>query len=57
MCERFADAGYQALAPDLYAGTVVPYHDTEAANREMSSLNFLEATTRLRWLRKIHETS
>jgi len=28
MCERFADAGYQALAPDLYAGTVVPYHDT-----------------------------
>ncbi len=44
MCERFADAGYQALAPDLYAGTVVPYHDTEAANREMSSLNFLEAT-------------
>jgi carboxymethylenebutenolidase len=44
MCERFADAGYQALAPDLYAGTVVPYHDTAAANREMSSLNFLEAT-------------
>ncbi len=44
MCERFANAGYQALAPDLYAGTVVPYHDTEAANREMSSLNFLEAT-------------
>lgn len=44
MCERFADAGYQALAPDLYAGTVVPYHDTAATNREMSSLNFLEAT-------------
>jgi carboxymethylenebutenolidase len=44
MCERFAAAGFEALAPDLYAGTVVPYHDTEAANREMSSLNFLEAT-------------
>ncbi len=44
LCERFANAGYDALAPDLYAGTVVPYHDTEAANREMSSLNFLEAT-------------
>ncbi len=44
MCERFAEAGYEALAPDLYAGTVVPYHDTDAANREMSSLNFLEAT-------------
>ena len=44
ICDRFALAGYEALAPDLYAGTVVPYHDTEAANREMSSLNFLEAT-------------
>jgi carboxymethylenebutenolidase len=44
MCDRFAAAGYEALAPDLYAGTVVPYHDMEAANREMSSLNFLDAT-------------
>jgi carboxymethylenebutenolidase len=47
ICDRFAAAGYEALAPDLYAGTVVPYHDTEAANREMSSLNFLEATDQL----------
>jgi carboxymethylenebutenolidase len=44
ICDRFAGAGYDALAPDLYAGTVVPYHDTEAANREMSSLDFLDAT-------------
>jgi carboxymethylenebutenolidase len=44
ICERLALAGYDALAPDLYAGTVVPYHDTEAAGREMNSLNFLEAT-------------
>jgi carboxymethylenebutenolidase len=44
ICDRFAAAGYNALAPDLYAGTVVPYHDTDAANKEMSSLNFLEAT-------------
>jgi carboxymethylenebutenolidase len=44
ICDRFALAGYEALAPDLYAGTVVPYHDTEAAGREMNSLNFLEAT-------------
>ena len=44
ICDRLALAGYDALAPDLYAGTVVPYHDTEAANREMSSLNFLDAT-------------
>jgi carboxymethylenebutenolidase len=44
ICDRFAAAGYEALAPDLYAGTVVPYHDVEAANREMSSLDFLDAT-------------
>jgi carboxymethylenebutenolidase len=44
ICDRFALAGYEALAPDLYSGTVVPYHDTDAANREMSSLNFLDAT-------------
>jgi carboxymethylenebutenolidase len=44
ICDRFALAGYDALAPDLYAGTVVPYHDTEAAGKEMASLNFLDAT-------------
>ncbi len=44
ICDRLALAGYEALAPDLYDGTVVPYHDPDAANREMSSLNFLEAT-------------
>jgi carboxymethylenebutenolidase len=42
--DRFAAAGYDALAPDLYAGTVVPYHDREAAAKEMQSLNFLDAT-------------
>jgi carboxymethylenebutenolidase len=44
ICDRFAAAGYDTLAPDLYAGTVVPYHDREAAGREMGSLNFLDAT-------------
>src|SRR5215470_8029655 len=44
ICDRLALAGYEALAPDLYAGVVVPYHDTQAAEREMNSLNFLEAT-------------
>jgi carboxymethylenebutenolidase len=47
ICDRFALAGYDALAPDLYCGTVIPYHDSEAAGREMSSLNFLEATDQL----------
>ncbi|MDE2444661.1 MAG: dienelactone hydrolase family protein [Alphaproteobacteria bacterium] len=43
ICDRFALAGYDALAPDLYAGTVVPYHDAAAAMKEMQSLNFQDA--------------
>ena len=37
MCDRFALAGFDALAPDLFKGVVVPYHDSEAAAKEMSS--------------------
>jgi carboxymethylenebutenolidase len=47
ICDRYAAAGYDALAPDLYGGTVVPYHDQEAAGKEMGSLNFLEATDQI----------
>ena len=43
MTDRFALAGFDALAPDLYRGVVVPYHDAEAAGKEMMSLNFLDA--------------
>jgi carboxymethylenebutenolidase len=45
MCDRFALAGFDALAPDLYNGVVVPYHDSEAAGKEMQSLDFIDATT------------
>src|SRR3981189_3751183 len=45
LCDRFAVAGFDALAPDLYKGTVVPYHDTDAAGNEMNSLDFIDATT------------
>ncbi|MGO4711092.1 dienelactone hydrolase family protein [Bradyrhizobium sp. 2TAF24] len=44
LTDRFALAGFDALAPDLYNGVLVPYHDTEAANKEMGSLDFLDAT-------------
>jgi len=44
MVDRFALAGFDALAPDLYDGVVVPYHDAERAAKEMGSLNFLDAT-------------
>ncbi|MES2193669.1 MAG: dienelactone hydrolase family protein [Pseudomonadota bacterium] len=47
MCDRFAAAGFDALAPDLYNGVVVPYHDAEAANKEMTSVNFVEATEQI----------
>ncbi|WP_375460798.1 dienelactone hydrolase family protein [uncultured Enterovirga sp.] len=44
-CDRFALAGFTALAPDLYQGTIVPYHDAEAAAQEMQSLDFQAATS------------
>ena len=47
ICDRFALAGYDALAPDLFAGRIIPYHDADEAGREMNSLNFLEATDQL----------
>src|SRR5262249_23650323 len=43
LCDRFAVAGFDALAPDLYKGVVVPYHDTDAANAQMTSLDFMDA--------------
>lgn len=44
VCDRLAEAGFTALAPDLYGGKVVPYHDKEAANAAMAALDFLAAT-------------
>ena len=44
VCDRLAEAGFTALAPDLYGGKVVPYHDDAAASAEMAALDFASAT-------------
>ena len=41
--DRFALAGYNAIAPDLYRGVIVPYHDRDEAGRQMNSLDFIDA--------------
>ena len=45
VCDRLAAAGFTALAPDLFDGKVVPYHDSAAANAAMASLDFKAATS------------
>jgi carboxymethylenebutenolidase len=44
VCDRLASEGFTALAPDLFDGKVVPYHDKAAANAAMASLDFKAAT-------------
>jgi carboxymethylenebutenolidase len=44
VCDRYAAAGYHAIAPDLYGGKVIPYHDEPAADQAMNALDFLAAT-------------
>jgi carboxymethylenebutenolidase len=44
ICDRLADAGFEALAPDLYSGAVIPYHDIKSADHEMNALDFRDAT-------------
>ena len=44
VCDRLAEAGFHTLAPDLFGGKVVPYHDSAAATAAMGSLDFKAAT-------------
>ncbi len=44
VCDRLAAAGFHALAPDLYGGKVIPYHDGAAASATMGSLDFRRST-------------
>jgi carboxymethylenebutenolidase len=44
VCDQLAKDGFTALAPDLFNGKIVPYHDSGAASAMMNSLDFKAAT-------------
>jgi len=46
-CDRFAEAGFTALAPDLYQGTAVPLTEPDEAAKHMMALHMGEAATQL----------
>ena len=46
-CDRFAEAGFTALAPDLYHGTAVPLTEPDEAAKQMMALKMGEAATEL----------
>ncbi len=46
-CDRFAAAGFTALAPDLYRGTAVPLTEPDEAAKHMMALEMGQAATHL----------
>jgi len=46
-CDRFAAAGFTALAPDLYHGTAVPLTEPDEAAKHMMALEMGTAATQL----------
>jgi carboxymethylenebutenolidase len=44
VCDRLAAEGFRALAPDLFEGKVIPYHDSGAAKAAMSALDLRAVT-------------
>jgi carboxymethylenebutenolidase len=41
-CDRFAEAGFTALAPDLYHGTTVPLTEPDEAGKQMMALKMAD---------------
>jgi carboxymethylenebutenolidase len=46
-CDRLAEAGFTALAPDLYDGTVVPLTEPDEAGKQMMALTMESAAKKL----------
>jgi len=46
-CDRFAAAGFTALAPDLYKGKAVPLTEPDEAAKEMMALEMAETSKHL----------
>ncbi len=44
-CDRYAEAGFTALAPDLYHGTTVPLTEPDEAGRQMMAMK-MDATAK-----------
>lgn len=47
VCDRLAEAGFTAIAPDLYDGTTVPLHEPDDAAKAMMALKLDEASSEL----------
>lgn len=47
VCDRYAQAGYRAFAPDLYDGKVVPIGQAEEASKSMQALDWGKAIKRI----------
>lgn len=48
VCDRYAQAGFRAFAPDLFDGEVVPFSKADDAAKKMQSLDYGKALEKVR---------